>query len=222
MLKRGAADMTLTADRLFCLNVAGPTSRVVSLASRGVDREDVRSRLIGGRLRSLVTSIARRFLEMRPVPEVVKTKRRPERRAVLHRIRLVYVTGPAGSELVVWLVNVTRVAFGVLRHAGLQALCVKSMAEITSGCALRHLVGVHLPLHLLGARMIAMNKALESKLHKLRRKRDQRPLRVKGNLVADNAQFALQIRHIFVVAVPASRVSREQRGGIVARPRMAG
>lgn len=141
--------MTLTTDWLLRLDVAGPTSRVVSLSSSGVDLENVSSRLIGGYRYSLVTSIARCFLEMRSVPEVVKTECRPKRRCVLHRVRLVHVTGSAGAELVVGLVNVTRVAFGMLRHAGLQALVVKSMTEITSGCALRHRVGIHLPFHLL-------------------------------------------------------------------------
>lgn len=142
--------MTLTTDRFFRLNVAGPTSRVVPLSSSSVDLKNVSSRLIGRYLCSLVTSVARCFPEVRSVPEVVKTKRSPKRRAVLHRLRLVHVTGPAGSELVVGLVDVTRVALRMLRHAGLQALVVKSMACITSGCALRHLVGIHLPFHLLG------------------------------------------------------------------------
>lgn len=196
--------MTLTADRLFCLNVAGPTSRVVSLTSSGIDLENVASRLIGGYFRSLVTSVARGFLEMRSVPEVVKAERRPERRAVLHRIRLIHVTGAAGGELVVGLVHVTGVAFGMLRHAGLQDLFIKSVTEITSWRALRHLVGIHLPFHLLGIPVIAMREALEPKLCELRRKRNHGPLRVNWNLVAHDTQLASKICLVFHVTIEAS------------------
>ena len=86
---------------------------------------------------------------MRPVPEVVETECSPERRTVLHRVRLACVTGAAVRELVVRLVDVTRVALGMLRHAGFQALVVKAMAEVAAWRPLGHLVGIHLPFHLL-------------------------------------------------------------------------
>lgn len=214
--------MTLAANRLLRLNVACPTSRVVSLSPSGVDLKNVSSRLIGRYVRSLVTSVARRLLEMRSVPEVVKTECRPERRAVLHRVRLVHVTRSARRELVVGLVGVARVALGVFRHAGLQALVVEAMTEITSWRALGQLVGVHLPFHLLGICMVAMRETFETELRKLRRKRDQRPLSANRNLVAHDAQLALQIRRVFAVTNHASRVSWKQRCRIVARPQVAG
>ena len=148
--------MTFTTDRLFRLNVAGPTSRVVSLSSSRVDLENVSPRLVGRYIRRLVTFVARRALQVRSVPEVIKTKRGPKRCAVLHRVRLAYVTSSAGRELIVGLVCVTRITFGVLRHAGFQTLFVKAMAEITSWSALGHLGGVHLSFHLLRVHVIAV------------------------------------------------------------------
>src|SRR6266404_300885 len=221
MSERRAADMTIAADRFFRLSVTGPTSRVVSLSSSSVDLKNVGTRLIGRYFRGLVTSIARRFLEMRPVPEVVKTERSSERGAVLHRVRLACVTGSAGGELIVGLVDVTRVAFGMLWHAGLQALSVKSMAEITSGRALRHLVGIHLPFHLLGTSVIAMRETLEAELHEPSRKFHNRFFRDR-RLVADDAHLAINIREIFLVTIETGRMSGHYGSGIIGRAQVAG
>lgn len=212
--------MTLAADRFFRLNVAGPTSRVVSLSSSDVDLENVRSRLVSRYIGRLVTSIARGFLEMRSVPEVVKTECRPERRAVLNRVRLVYVTGSAGGQFVVWLVDVTRVAFRMLRHAGLQALVIKSMTEVAAWRALRHLVGIQLTFHLLGISVIAMRKALDTELRKLRRKWHYRFFSDWG-LVTNNAHLAFNVREIFLVTIEASRMSGHCRSGIIGRAHVA-
>lgn len=195
--------MTLAADRFLCLDVAGPTSRVVSLPPSGVDLKNVRPRLVSRHFNRLMTFIAGGLFEMRPVSEVIKTKRRPERLAVLHRIRLAYVTGSAGGELIVGLMVVTGVALGVLGHTGLQAWLIKMMAEVTFGCALGHLVGFHLPFHLLRVCVSAMRETLEPELYKLRRERDPRALCVNRDLMADDAQLALHIGPIFVVTVPA-------------------
>ena len=214
--------MTFTADRFFCLNVAAPTSRAVPLSSSRVDLQNVRPRLVGGHFNRPVTSVARRLLQVRSVLEVIKTERRPERLAVAHRVGLLCVTDSAGGELIIWLMNVTGIALRMLRHAGLQARLIKMMAEVTFGCALGHLVGIHLPSHLLRVRVIAMRETLEPELYKLRRKRDSRPLRVNRGLMADDAHLAFQICLVFNVTFLASRMSWEQRLGIIARPHVAG
>ena len=164
--------MTLTADRFFCLNVAAPTSRVMSLSSSRVDLQNVCPRLVGGHFNRLVTFVARGLLEVRSVLEVIKTERRPERLAVAHRVGHLCVTGSAGGELIIWLMNVTGIALRMLRHTGLQARLIKMMAEVTFGCTLGHLVGFHLPFHLLRVRVIAMREPFQPELYKLRRKRD--------------------------------------------------
>src|SRR6185436_12424729 len=113
--------------------------------------------------------LARRFLDVRPVPEIVLGECRAERRAVLHRVGLRDVTGVAGGKLLVGLMTVTRVALRVLRHARSQSLIVESVTEGALGRALGHLLRVHLILHLLSVRVIPMRKALDSKLIKPRR-----------------------------------------------------
>lgn len=201
--------MTLAADRLLRLDVAGPASRVMTLASTCIDLQNVCSRLAGRDFHRLVTFVTRRRFQVRTVPEVVKTERRSKRYTVLHRVRLARVTGSACGELIVRLVRVTGIAFEMPGHAGLQALFVKPMAENASCGTLGHLVGIHLPFHLFRVVVIAMREAFEPELCELLRKRDPRALGVNRELMADDAQLAFPIRHIFLVAVQASRVSRK-------------
>jgi len=106
--------------------------------------------------------------------------------------------------------RVTRIAFGMLWHARLQALLVEVVAEITPWSALGHLVGFHLPLHLLRVHMIAMREALDTKLNEPRRKLKNRSLRWRG-LVADDAHLAFGIGEVFRVTLNASRVTRQYR-----------
>jgi hypothetical protein len=109
----------------------------------------------------------------------------------------------------------------MLRHTGLQALVVKAMTEITSGRAVRHLVGIHLPFHLLGICMVAMRETFETELHQPRRKwhygffRDWR-------LVADDAHLAINVREVFLVTIETSRMSGHCRSGIIGRAQVAG
>jgi hypothetical protein len=171
-----------------------------------------------------MTFVASGTLQMRAVPEIVKAEGGSKRSTVLHPVRFRRVTRSADGDLVVGLMCVTGVALRMLRHAGLQALFVESVAEITPWRALEHLAGVHLPFHLFRVRMVAMREALESELYKLWRKRDPRSLGVNRNFVADDAQLAFQIRHrhIFLVTYLARRVFRKHWLGIVGRPHVAG
>ena len=213
--------MTLAADRFFCLNVAAPTSRVVSLSSSRVDLQNVRPTLVGRHFHRLVTFVAGRFLEVRSVLEVIKTERRPERLAVLHSVGFLDVTGSAGGELVVGLVAVTGVALGMLRHAGLQALLIKMVAEVTFRRALGHLAGIHLSFHLLRVRVIAMRKTLEPELSEPRRKVYDGGF-CGRRLVADDAHLAFGIREVPPVTLDARRVTGQNGRGIAGRTHVAG
>lgn len=69
--KREGTTMALGAHRLFCLNVAAPTGRGMTLASPGADRMNISAYLIGRWFCLAVAFIATCILRMRAVLEIV-------------------------------------------------------------------------------------------------------------------------------------------------------
>lgn len=162
------------------------------------------------------------FFDMRTVPEIVLAECDAKRGAVLHTFPLLYVAGVARSKLLSWLVVVTGIALRVLRHARLQPLVVKPMAEVTLRRAFGHLLRVHLALHLFGIRVIAMREAFDPELSQARGEIDARGLRIDRRLVTDDAHLAFFVGEILRVALNAGRVSRKHRPGIVRRAKVTG
>lgn len=211
--------MASAAHRFFCANVTTPARGIVPLSTRDINGEHVRAALIGRHLDGLMAFLTRRFLDVRPVLEIVLSESRAKRRAVLHRVGLLDVTGIAGGKLLVWLMTMTRVALRMLRHARPQPLIVELVTEGALGRALGHLLRVHLILHLLRVCVIAMREALDSKLSKPRRKLDHIVFS-RRCLVTDHAHLAGRVAEVLRVAFKASRMSGQHRLRIVSGSEM--
>lgn len=116
--------------------------------------------------------VASCLLEVRPVSEIVQAERGAKCLTVLHPLGPLNVTSPARGELFIGLMVVAGVALRVLRHARLEALIVEPVTEVASGRACGHFLRIHLILHLLGVRVIAVRKPLDPELSKARREVD--------------------------------------------------
>lgn len=195
---------------------------MVPLPAPGVDGQNVCARLLRGHLGCLVTFVARGLLEMRTVSEIVQAERRSEAGAVLHRFGLLDVTGGASRQFVAGLMAVAGVTLRMLRHACLEALIVELVTEVASGRAFGHVLRVHLVLHLLRVRVIAMRKPLESEFTQPRREFDPRSLGIKRRLVADDAHLAFFVCEVLGVTFDTSRMSWKNRFGVVIRAQVAG
>lgn len=213
--------MAFAADRFLRLNVATPTRRVVSLPSSCVDLQNVGPTLLSRDFYSLVAFFARSLLEVRSVSKIVQTERCSKRGAVLHAFRLLHVTGAASGQLITGLMNMTRVAIGMFRHASPQTLIVESMTEVTSWNCFRHLLRIHLPPHLLRVCMVTMRKTLKTELHQTRGETDSGSLSINWRLVAHDAHFTFLVCEVLRVTFDAGRMSREDWGGIVGGAQMA-
>ena len=146
--------------------------------------------------------------------EIVLIECRAKRRAVLHRVGLLDVTGIASGKLLIGLMTVTHVALRVLGHARPQSLIVESVTEVALGRALGHFLRVHLILHLLRVRVIPMREALDSKLGKTRRELNHIVFG-RRRLVTDHAHLACGVAEIPHVALVARRMSGQYRLCIV-------
>lgn len=100
------------------------------LPARGADLQNIGPARVAGPFDGLMAFFARSLLQMRPVSEVIKAESSPKPCIVLHRVRLLCVTGIACGELLTRLMDVTRITLRMSRHAGLQARLVKSMTEV--------------------------------------------------------------------------------------------
>jgi hypothetical protein len=191
----------------------------VPLSTRDVDRQYVCAALVGGYFDSLMAFFARGLLYVRPMFEIVLGKCGAKRRAVLHRVWLLDVTGIAGGKLLGWLMTVTRVALRMFGHARSQSLIVKSVTEVALWRPLGHLLRVHLIFHLLRIRVIAMREAFDSKLSEPRWKLDNVVFRGR-RLVTDYAHLAGGVTEVFRVAFKARRMSRQDRLRIISGSKM--
>lgn len=186
------------------------------LSACNINGEHISAALVGRHLDGLMAFLTRRFLDVRPMLEIVLSECRTKRSVVLHRFGLLDVTSVAGGKLLVGLMTVTRVALRMLRHARPQSLIVKSVTEVALGRALGHLLRVHLILHLLRVRVIAMRETLDSKLSKSRRKLNHIVFG-RRRLVTDNAHLACGVTEVLRVAFKASGMSWQYRFRIVSR-----
>lgn len=191
------------------------------LPGRGVDLHNVGPRLPDRHFDRHMALVASGILEVRSVFETVQRECRPECCIILHPFGLLDVTGNACIGLFIGLMVVTGVALGMPRHACLEASIVKPMTEVTPGRAFGHLPRIHLILHLLGVRMIAMRKTLDPELSKSRREFDSGKLRIDRHRMADAAHRSCFVCEVSCVALDTGRMPGQNGPGIVVRAHVA-